>query len=278
MSLEAVSLRCPELDRVNRRTYRSRGALRQFATASGWLEPGERLAVEHAAAGARGAAVLDIGIGGGRTAPLLAGIGASYRGIDYSPAMVEIARGRFPALCFQEMDARRLAFADGSFQLVTFSYNGIDSVDLAGRLEILRQVHRVLRPGGYFVFSALNRDGPLWGEPWPDWAIFRDAGLSPSRLARAVAKSMLGGINRLRSRPATRAGADVAVGAISAHNFGLIAVFTSLGEQLRQLRECGFHVEAIFEPSGRSISPDGGERTRAPWFHFVARKPLHGER
>ena len=36
-----------------------------------------------------------------------------------------------------------------------------------------------------------------------------------------------------------RAGSDVTIGALSAHNFGLIALFTSIGSQLRQLDECG---------------------------------------
>jgi SAM-dependent methyltransferase len=260
------------MDRVNRRTYSNRGAVRQFAAASGWLERGERLAIECAAATARDAPILDIGIGGGRTTPLMTEISRTYVGIDYTPSMVEVARRRFPGLCFQEMDARTLRFADGSFQLVTFSYNGIDSVDPAGRLEILRQVHRVLRPGGCFVFSTLNLHGAAWGASWPDWSVYREAGLSATRLAHAVAKLALGGINRLRALSARRVDTDAAIGAISAHNFGLLAVFTSLGEQLRQLKECGFQVEAIFEPSGHQVASDGSEATEAPWCHFVARR------
>ncbi len=164
MMTETIPLRIPEFDRINQRTYRKRGVLRQFEAASGWLEPGERVAIEHVANAARDGAILDIGIGGGRTAPLMANISANYRGIDYTPDMVAVARRRFPGLCFHEMDARRMSFADDSFDLVAFSYNGIDSVDLAGRLDILRQVHRVLVPGGYFVFSALNRQGSAHGE------------------------------------------------------------------------------------------------------------------
>jgi SAM-dependent methyltransferase len=276
MMSDTIPLHAPDFDRINQRTYGRRGVLRQFETASGWLEPGERVAIEHVADAVRDRAILDIGVGGGRTAPLMAELSTNYRGIDYTPAMVEVARRRFPNLCFHEMDARRLTFADDSFSLVTFSYNGIDSVDLGGRLDVLRQVHRVLLPGGYFVFSVLNRQGPAHGEHWPDFRVFRDAGLSPVKLPRALARFAQGGINWLRFRLVAREDADVAIGNVSAHNFGLVTLFTSVGAQLRQLRDCGFAVESIIEPDGRRIAADGSEPTSAPWCHFVARKVMAG--
>jgi SAM-dependent methyltransferase len=269
---ESIPLRAPAFDRINQRTYRKRGVLRQFEAASGWLEPGERVAIEHVADAVRGGAILDIGVGGGRTAPLMAGLSWNYRGIDYTQDMVEAARRRFPNLCFHEMDARRMSFADETFHLVAFSYNGIDSVDLAGRQDILRQVHRVLLPGGYFVFSTLNSQGPALGEHWPDFRVLRDAGCSPIRLPRALGRFAQGGINWLRFRMVAQAGADVAMGNVSAHNFGLVTLFTSVCAQLRQLRQFGYEVEAIIEPNGQHVAPDGSEKTSAAWCPFVARK------
>ena len=64
--------------------------------------------------------------------------------------------------------------------------------------------------------------------------------LSPLRLLRAYARFALGGLNALRLRFRTRTARDVAIGNVSAHNFGLITLFTSVGEQLRQAQECGF--------------------------------------
>jgi hypothetical protein len=132
----------------------------------------------------------------------------------------------------------------------------------------------VLLPGGYFVFSALNRQGPAHGEHWPDFRVLRDAGLSLVKLPRAFARFAQGGINWLRFRLMVRADADVAIGNVTAHNFGLVTLFTSIGAQLRQLHDCGFTAEAIFEPDGRRIAADGNEPTSAPWCHFVARKVI----
>jgi SAM-dependent methyltransferase len=273
MASDTIPHRAPYMDRVNRGTWRRRGPLRQFGTASGWLEAGEQVAIEYVAHFVRDTPILDIGVGGGRTAPLLAALSADYRGIDYLAEMVALARRRFPAFRFLEMDARRLSFPDQSFRLVTFSYNGIDSVDLAGRMAILQEIYRVLLPGGYFVFSALNLDGPARDDHWLNLSAFNGAGLSLVRLLRASARFALGGLNGLRLRFRTRTAHDVAIGNVSAHNFGLITLFTSVGEQLRQARECGFEVDAIIDPAGQRVAT-GGEPSSAAWHYFIVQKPM----
>jgi SAM-dependent methyltransferase len=263
-----------DFDKVNLRTYGAKRVARQFRSATGWLEPGEEAAFLAVAGYARDGAILDIGVGGGRTAPLMLSLSEDYRGIDYCPTMVDVARSRFPHLQFIKMDARKLTFADASFDLAAFSYNGIDSVDLPGRLEILRSVHRVLRPGGHFVFSALNRRGAACGDHWPDLGIFWAAGWSLNRQARAAGRFVLGGANWLRLHSFASDDDDVAVGNLSAHDFGLVALFTSLQAQIQQLTDAGFQVASIFDPLGREIPFDGTEATTALWHHFVARKPL----
>ena len=273
MNIAAIPLSVPALDRVNRRAYANPRVLRQFGEAKGWLDAGEQNAIAMVAESARGTPVLDLGVGGGRTAPLLRTISNDYRGIDYAPAMVAVSRQRFPDLAFLEMDARKLAFPDNMFGLVTFSYNGIDSIDLAGRLQVLREVRRVLRPDGHFVFSALNRQSAAAARRWPDWSVFRQGGRSGLNVVRGFAKLALGGFNRLRLSYLVQDAPDHSVGHISAHNFGLVALFTSVNEQVRQLHETGFTIDAILDAQGVSLATDGRQTTDAAWCYYVARKP-----
>ncbi|MFH7245151.1 MAG: methyltransferase domain-containing protein [Spirulina sp.] len=112
-------------------------------------------------------AMLDLGIGGGRTTQHLWPRVGQYTGIDYSAEMIAACRARFspagddgagPTLAV--MDARDLsAFEDKSFDLIWFSFNGLDYVSHADRLKILQEVHRVGKPGAYFVFSSHNLRG-----------------------------------------------------------------------------------------------------------------------
>ena len=97
-----------------------------------------------------GARVLDVACGTGDLALALASAGAaSVVGLDFCRPMLEIARrkaaGESRGLQFVEGDALRLPFADESFDAVTIAF-GLRN--LAGVEEGLRELLRVLRPGG----------------------------------------------------------------------------------------------------------------------------------
>jgi SAM-dependent methyltransferase len=102
--------------------------------------------------------VLDLGVGGGRTAGPLSKIASCYIGLDYSQGMVEACRARYPQLEFHLGDATDLSrFEDRHFDAVVFSANGIDCIRTdEGRAECLREVAGVLKPGGVFVVSSHN--------------------------------------------------------------------------------------------------------------------------
>ena len=107
---------------------------------------------------APGASVLDIGVGAGRTTSEVSALAESYVGIDYSPAMVQAGRDRFPELRFEVMDAADMStFPDGAFDVLFFSYNGIDYLyPEAKRLAFLAEARRVLSDRGFLIFSTHN--------------------------------------------------------------------------------------------------------------------------
>lgn len=108
--------------------------------------------------------MLDLGVGGGRTTQHFSPLVAEYVGLDYSPTMITACQARFtnnPAgLDFVVGDARDLScFEADYFDLVLFSFNGLDYIEHHDRLQALQEIHRVGKPGGYFVFSSHNLQG-----------------------------------------------------------------------------------------------------------------------
>lgn len=123
------------------------------------LFPPEQVVLKQISRRIRGKRILDIGVGTGRTTGSLLSLSPRYIGVDYSPDMVQRAQRRHPNVDYRCMDARDLtAFADGGFDLVWFSFNGIDYVSHQDRLRILGEIRRVTKPGGYFCFSSHNRE------------------------------------------------------------------------------------------------------------------------
>jgi len=106
------------------------------------------------------ARVVDLGCGNGRTTIPLLRRGYDVVGIEYSPSLVERAKRNHPEAPVQQGDARSLPFPDASHDAAFFSFNGIDYMyPLEERRRVFREVCRVLRPGGVFIFSSHNALG-----------------------------------------------------------------------------------------------------------------------
>src|SRR6267142_1420938 len=74
----------------------------------------------------KGANVLDLGVGAGRTTAILSDRAGSYVGLDFAPEMIRACRERFPGLDLRVQDAADLsAFPDASFDAAVFSFNGL---------------------------------------------------------------------------------------------------------------------------------------------------------
>ena len=66
--------------------------------------------------------VLDLACGPGFISAAIAELGAQPVGLDFSSAMVGLARAGHPGLRFEEGDAEALPFADGSFDAVVGNF------------------------------------------------------------------------------------------------------------------------------------------------------------
>lgn len=109
--------------------------------------------------GARGLKVLEIGCGLGTDGAQFAQAGADYTGVDLTEAAVELARKRFETFGipgkFETADAEELQFANDTFDLV-YSHGVLHHTPEIEKA--IREIHRVLRPGGRAVVMLYHRD------------------------------------------------------------------------------------------------------------------------
>jgi SAM-dependent methyltransferase len=183
---------------------------------------------------APGAAVLDLGVGGGRTTPYLLAKAGRYVGVDYSREMIGLCRQKFPGVEFCEADASNMPLLrDESFDVIFFSFNGIDWLwPSEKRWSCIRECGRLLRPGGVFVFSSHN---PRSIVVWRGW--------DPERV-RAFSRRLVGGSRILY---------PLAVGAVTTAK-AAISFFRSASESVSRM---GQRVprQAFWKRKGYMIDP-----------------------
>lgn len=105
-----------------------------------------------------GRRVLEVGCGSAPCARWLAGRRARVVGLDISAGMlrhaVRAARETGIAVPLVQADAGRLPFADASFDLACSAFGAVPFV--ADSAAVMREVARVLRPGGRWVFAVTH--------------------------------------------------------------------------------------------------------------------------
>jgi SAM-dependent methyltransferase len=137
---------------VRRETYGEDMGQTSWLTAEEWLEFADRLGVT------AGAEVLEVGSGSGGPAVYLArsrgcrvtGVDINEHGVRNAAGLAE-AHGLADRVRFRTVDASRpLPFPDASFDAIISN----DAMcHIAQRLTVLRDWHRVLRPGGRALFT-----------------------------------------------------------------------------------------------------------------------------
>lgn len=104
--------------------------------------------------------ILDLACGMGRHSIYMARRKFSVTAVDYSSGFLEIARRNAKGLVelkFEMGDSKALRFPNQSFSTVTLLGNSFGFFNDAQNLQVLREVYRVLRFGGIFVFDASNK-------------------------------------------------------------------------------------------------------------------------
>ena len=115
--------------------------------------------------------LLDTGASTGIIANFLAPHFDLVAGIDIDTAAVAFARKTFsqPNLCLQAGDCMHIPHAANAFDVVVCNHV-YEHVPDAGRL--MKEIRRVLKPGGWCYFAAGNRLGvmePHYGLPFLSW-------------------------------------------------------------------------------------------------------------
>ena len=153
----------PADDKMTRMLASNPGAFRAFEQA-GWstvaagyhdhfasLTPQAVGPLLDAAGVGRGLLVLDVATGPGYAAAAAARRGADVVGIDFSAPMVAQARERYAGIHFLVGDAEHLPFAASTFNA---AFTNFGLLHVARPETALREMHRVLRPGGRVGFAV----------------------------------------------------------------------------------------------------------------------------
>jgi SAM-dependent methyltransferase len=108
-----------------------------------------------AAGAGPGVSLLDVATGPGQAAATAAARGARVVGLDFSRAMLALARRWHPDIEFRQGEAECLPFPDAAFEAVVMNFV---LLHLARPEQALREACRVLRPGGRVALS-------VWAKP-----------------------------------------------------------------------------------------------------------------
>jgi len=216
--------------------------------------------------------MLDVGIGSGRTSYTFAPLADRYVGVDYVPQMVEAARNvveEGETVQLRVADARGLSGeVEGPFDLILFSFNGLDAMSFEERFAVLGEIRGVIAEGGQFAFSSHSLNALPLTPP-----AFAPKARRPLRSAYAATRIAL------QRRKVARVNAELDLAAAreagwavvpdAGHDHRLHLVYVTPEFQLRQLEEAGFGEIEVYDRMARRVDPaDAGAD---PWLHYFCR-------
>lgn len=250
---------------INLRNYEDPVLVQEYRTNT--LRPAEVMILVKYRDEIAGRRVIDMGCGAGRVTNYLAQWTPHVTGIDFARPMIEYCTRVYPHVAFVLCDARDLSpFAAASFDVATFTFNGMDTLSHESRLEALAEIRRVLSAGGLFIFSAHNRR-------------YRHARAEPrlgfhrnpvTLLARAV-RFRRALANRRARKPLEREEAAFALINDNAHEFTMLHYYIDRESQRRQLETAGFSLLEVYGEDGAVLGPEDDDSASGE-VYYVARR------
>lgn len=217
----------------------------------------------------KGSRFLDLGIGAGRTTEHVLALTPNYVGIDYVPEMVDLAQKRFPQVDIRVGDARDLSmFESESFDVVMFSFNGMDTLTEEDRLLILKEVRRLLRPNGLFIFSTHNRTKRP-SKPWSSNEF--SFTLHPLRFVRHSIYFAQGILNYRATRHEQWETDSRACWLDSGTNYSAPLYFITKQAQAEQLKRIGFDICSVVSRDGSPSDLQTADQ-KSSWIYFACRR------
>jgi ubiquinone/menaquinone biosynthesis C-methylase UbiE len=248
---------------VNKTTFARADVIEYFQSINELFEA-ERVLFEKLSATIRNKKILDLGIGAGRTTTYLHLLTTDYTGVDYVPEYAEETSRKFPDAKILCADARDLKeFEDQSFDFALFSYNGLDCISNEDRLKALKEIYRVLKYEGVFMFSSHNRDYQNFKKlPW------RRKFEYDAQFLKFSLYCLYHLPKHFKMKKHEIYTDDYALVNDPDHRFSLLLYYISIEKQEKQLAKIGFTGVEAYDSQGRLVKSD----TVSPWIYYLAKK------
>jgi ubiquinone/menaquinone biosynthesis C-methylase UbiE len=254
-----------------RNAYNASGSAESYGRNTS-LFKAEEFILSYLAEEIRDKSVLDIGVGAGRTVPYLTNLTSNYTAIDYSEVMLEHCRKKYPDTKLLFCDARNMdVFENDSFDVVCCCWNMLDDADHEDRTQVLREVYRVLKRRGLFIFSAHNLS-------FKRRSAFKFRGFvsanrplkSTKEKAIRIKRYLTGIINHLNYRRHEVHASEYSLINDPSHNFTLLTYYIEKEHQVRQLEAMGFFEIEMIDEKGSFLTLD--QDCKDGWIYYVCRK------
>lgn len=126
----------------------------------------------------RPATILDIGCGSGRDAAIFLEKGLHVVGIDFCPALIDIARRTAPKGLFHIMEMEKITLPNEAYDGV-WAAASLLHLHKAALPPVLHRIHTLLKPNGYLYLTLKQGDGEgletdlRYGDYKKFWALYQ---------------------------------------------------------------------------------------------------------